>query len=75
MRQIVETGRGVALSCVPSIGMIRKITALKSREIPYTTTSEVIIDKIVELIKAGKVREISDLRDETDKTDSNCSLT
>ena len=35
-------------------------------EIPYTTTSEAIIDKVAELIKAGKIREISDMRDETD---------
>jgi DNA gyrase subunit A len=35
-------------------------------EIPYSTTSEAIIDKIAELIKAGKLREISDVRDETD---------
>jgi len=35
-------------------------------EIPYTTTSEAIIDKVAELIKAGKIREINDMRDETD---------
>ncbi|UKI38529.1 MAG: hypothetical protein L6V93_05455 [Clostridiales bacterium] len=33
---------------------------------PYSTTSEAIIDKIIELIKAGKIKEITDLRDETD---------
>ena len=32
----------------------------------YTTTTEAIIDKVAELIKAGKIREISDMRDETD---------
>jgi DNA gyrase subunit A len=37
-------------------------------EIPYTTTSEAIIDKVAELIKSGKAREISDMRDETDLT-------
>lgn len=35
-------------------------------EIPPTTTVEAVMDKIVELIKANKIREISDLRDETD---------
>ena len=35
-------------------------------EIPYTTTTDIIIDKIAELIKAGKIREINDMRDETD---------
>ena len=36
-------------------------------EIPYTTTVEAIIDKVTELIKGGKIREISDMRDETGK--------
>ncbi len=36
-------------------------------EIPPTTTSEAIIDRIIEKIKAGSIKEISDIRDETDK--------
>jgi len=35
-------------------------------EIPYSTTAEVIMDKVTELVKAGKVKEIADMRDETD---------
>ena len=35
-------------------------------EIPYSTTSEAIIDKVTELLKAGKLKEIADMRDETD---------
>ena len=35
-------------------------------ELPYTTSAEAVIDKVAELIKAGKVREINDMRDETD---------
>ena len=35
-------------------------------EIPYTTTVEAILDKVAELIKAGKLREVADMRDETD---------
>lgn len=35
-------------------------------EIPYTTTAEAILDKVAELIKLGKVREVADMRDETD---------
>ena len=35
-------------------------------EIPYTTTSEAIMDKVAELIKLGKIKEIADMRDETD---------
>ena len=37
-------------------------------QIPPTTTSEAVIDKIIEKIKAGSIKEISDIRDETDKT-------
>ncbi|HCJ14744.1 MAG TPA: topoisomerase IV, partial [Erysipelotrichaceae bacterium] len=36
-------------------------------QIPPTATSEAIIDKIVELVKANKIRELSDVRDETDR--------
>ena len=35
-------------------------------EIPYSTTIEAILDKVAELVKAGKVKEIADMRDETD---------
>ena len=35
-------------------------------EIPYSTTTEAIMDKVTELVKAGKVKEIADMRDETD---------
>ena len=35
-------------------------------EIPYSTTVEAIMDKVAELIKSGKIREIADMRDETD---------
>ena len=66
MRKIVETGRG-SFKLRSVYQYDKKNNCIEITEIPYTTTSEVIIDKIVELIKAGKVREISDLRDETDK--------
>ncbi|SHI05778.1 DNA gyrase subunit A [Sporobacter termitidis DSM 10068] len=35
-------------------------------EIPYTTTAEAVIDKVAELVKSGKIKEVSDMRDETD---------
>ena len=35
-------------------------------EIPYSTTIEAILDKVAELVKAGKIKEIGDMRDETD---------
>ncbi len=39
---------------------------IEVREIPYTTTVEAIMDQIIDLIKAGKIKEITDVRDETD---------
>ena len=44
----------------------KKLNCIEVLEIPYTTTVEAIIDKIIDLIKAGKIKEISDVRDETD---------
>ncbi len=44
----------------------KKNNCIEVYEIPYSTTVEAIIDKIADLIKAGKIREISDVRDETD---------
>ena len=45
---------------------LEKENIIEIYEIPYTTTSEAIIDKVAELIKTSKVREINDMRDETD---------
>ncbi|KAB3535763.1 topoisomerase IV [Alkaliphilus pronyensis] len=45
----------------------KKNNCIEIYEIPYTTTTEAIIDRVVELVKGGKIREISDIRDETDK--------
>ena len=44
---------------------VQKGNLIEITEIPYTTTIEAIIDKVTELIKAGKIREIADMRDET----------
>ena len=65
MREIYENGRGsvkvrARYNVVPGENMI-EVT-----QIPPTTTVEAIMDKIAELVKAGKVKEISDMRDETD---------
>ena len=65
MREIYEHGRGsvkvrARYNVVPGENMI-EIT-----QIPPTTTVEAIMDKIAELVKAGKIKEISDMRDETD---------
>ncbi len=65
LRKIYETGRG-------SVRVRAKYTYEKEgnrieiTQIPPTTTVEAIMDKIAELVKAGRVKEISDLRDETD---------
>ncbi|WP_091541460.1 DNA gyrase/topoisomerase IV subunit A [Alkaliphilus peptidifermentans] len=45
----------------------KKINCIEIYEVPYTTTTEAIIEKIIELVKAGKIKDISDIRDETDK--------
>lgn len=65
MRQIYEQGRGsvrvrAAYRTVPGENIV-EVT-----QIPPTTTVEAIMDKIAELVKAGKIREIGDMRDETD---------
>ena len=65
MESIYNTGRG-SFRVRAKWRYIPKENIVEIYEIPYTTTSEAIIDKVAELIKAGKVREINDMRDETD---------
>lgn len=64
MDKIYETGRG-SFKLRAKYAYDSKNRCIDITEIPYTTTSEVIISKIMENIKAGKLREISDARDET----------
>lgn len=65
LEKIYRTGRGsVKVRCRYSYD--KSENCIDITEIPPTTTVEAIMDKAVELIKSGKVREISDLRDETD---------
>ncbi len=64
MRAIYETGRG-SFKLRARYNYDRSNNCIEVTEIPYTTTSEAIIGKIMELIKAGKLREVSDARDET----------
>ena len=66
MREIYENGRGSVKVRGPLQRGARREYASKSPQIPPTTTVEAIMDKIAELVKAGKVKEISDMRDETD---------
>ena len=65
MRAIYETGRG-SFQVRARWRYVKEANLIEIYEIPYTTTSEAILDKVAELIKNGKVREISDMRDETD---------
>ena len=64
-REIYSTGRG-SFKLRAKWRYEKKDNIIEVYEIPYTTTSEAIIDKVAELIKAGKIREINDMRDETD---------
>lgn len=64
MEQIYRTGRG-SFKLRAKYSYDSKENCIEITEIPYTTTSEAIISKIMELIKANKLREISDARDET----------
>lgn len=65
MENIYRTGRG-SFKVRGRWRYEKKGNLIEIFEIPYTTTAEAIMDKVAELIKAGKIREISDMRDETD---------
>ncbi len=65
MEEIYRTGRG-SFRVRAKWRYLEGENIIEIYEIPYTTTSEAIIDKVAELIKTGKVREINDMRDETD---------
>jgi len=65
LRQIYETGRG-SFKVRAKWRYLKSENLIEVYEIPYTTTVEAIIDKVEELVKAGKLKEISDIRDETD---------
>ena len=64
-REIYATGRG-SFKLRARWRHVKDGNLIEITEIPYTTATEVIMDKVAELIKAGKIKEISDMRDETD---------
>lgn len=66
MKSIYETGRG-SFKIRSKYVYDKKNNCIDILEIPYTTKSDIILAKIIELIKANKIKEISDIRDETDK--------
>ena len=65
IRDIYNTGRG-SIRVRAKYRYVKDQNLLEIYEIPYSTTVEAILDKVAELIKAGKAKEISDMRDETD---------
>ena len=64
-REIYSTGRG-SFKLRAKWRYVKEGNLIEITEIPYTTATEVIMDKVADLIKAGKIKEITDMRDETD---------
>ena len=64
-REIYSTGRG-SFKLRAKWNYVKEGNMIEITEIPYSTATEVIMDKVAELIKAGKIKEIADMRDETD---------
>ena len=65
MLQIYNTGRG-SFRLRAKWRYVKEGNMIEIYEIPYTTATEIILDKVAELIKTNRIREISDMRDETD---------
>ena len=65
MKDIYDTGRG-SVRIRAKYRIDTKKNAIEIYEIPYTTTCEAIIDEVCELVKQGKIKEISDIRNSTD---------
>ena len=65
MDQIYRTGRG-GFKLRAKWRYVKEQNLIEIYQIPYTTTVEAVIDKTAELIKTGKIKEIADMRDETD---------
>ena len=65
LRSIYATGRG-GLKVRARWRYDKKENVIEVYEIPYSTAIETILDKVAELAKAGKIKEIADMRDETD---------
>lgn len=64
INQVYETGRG-SIKLRAKYEYDKSANCIDVLSIPSTTTCEVIIEKIIDLVKQGKVKEISDIRDET----------
>lgn len=64
LRQVYETGKG-GIKLRARYEYDKSANCIDVLSIPSTTTCEVIIEKIIDLVKAGKIKDISDVRDET----------
>ena len=64
MKKVYETGRG-SIKLRAGYKYDKKANCIDIMSIPYSTTCEVIIDKVIDLVKTGKIKDISDIRDET----------
>ena len=64
-REIYNNGRG-SFKLRAKWHYVKEGNLIEITEIPYSTATEVIMDKVAELIKVGKIKEIADMRDETD---------
>ncbi|HOP73190.1 MAG TPA: DNA gyrase subunit A, partial [Thermoclostridium caenicola] len=65
LAKIYQTGKG-SFKIRARYRFDRKNSCIEVYEIPYTTTSEAIIESIAGIIKSGKIKDIVDVRDETD---------
>ncbi|NSW91548.1 MAG: topoisomerase IV [Firmicutes bacterium] len=65
IREIYETGRG-SFKVRAKYRFDKKNSCIEIYEIPYTTTTEAIMDAVIQLVKSGKIKDITDIRDETD---------
>ncbi len=66
MEEVYRTGRG-GIKVRAKYTYDKEFNCIDVTEIPPTTTAEAIIDKVIERVKAGSIKEITDIRDETDK--------
>ena len=64
-QKIYETGRG-GFKLRAKYRFDEKHNCIEIYEIPYSTNIETIIDKVIQLVKTGKIKEVTDIRDETD---------
>ena len=73
IKEVYESGRG-SIRVRAKYEVEPKGNLITITEIPYTTTVEAIIDKIIELYKGGKIRELNDVKDMSDKTGMRISI-